>query len=89
VGFLNSLRYTRPDIQRTFRDVTEGHTVDKEGNGKYRAGPGWDMVTGWGGPDAEGLLRTLPRSSGAVFHSVGVFLTEFKSLEEGSSSNTT
>jgi hypothetical protein len=60
VGFLNSRLYTRPDIQRTFRDVTEGHTVGKEGNGKYRAGTGWDMVTGWGGPDAEGLLRTLP-----------------------------
>lgn len=60
VGFINSLLYTRPEIQRTFRDVTEGHTVDKEGNVKYRAGPGWDMVTGWGGPDAEGLLRTLP-----------------------------
>ncbi|MFP2909707.1 protease pro-enzyme activation domain-containing protein, partial [Pyxidicoccus sp. 3LFB2] len=60
IGFLNSLLYTRPDIQRTFRDVTEGHTVDKHGNLKYRAGPGWDMVTGWGAPDAQGLLRTLP-----------------------------
>ncbi len=60
MGFLNSLLYTRPDIQRTFRDVTEGHTVDKEGNMKYRAGRGWDMVTGWGAPDAEGLLRTVP-----------------------------
>jgi kumamolisin len=60
MGFLNPLLYTRPEIQRTFRDVTEGHTVDKSGNVKYRAGPGWDMVTGWGAPDAEGLLRTLP-----------------------------
>ncbi|HZI14841.1 MAG TPA: kumamolisin, partial [Myxococcus sp.] len=60
MGFLNSLLYTRPEIQRTFRDVTEGHTVDKNGNVKYRTGPGWDMVTGWGGPDAEGLLRTMP-----------------------------
>lgn len=60
VGFLNSLLYTRPEIQRTFRDVTEGHTVDKNNNVKYRAGPGWDMVTGWGAPNAEGLLRTLP-----------------------------
>ncbi len=60
MGFLNPLLYTRPEIQNTFRDVTEGHTVDKAGNVKYRAGPGWDMVTGWGAPDAEGLLRTLP-----------------------------
>ena len=60
MGFLNSLLYTRPEIQRTFRDITEGHTVDKNGNVKYRTGPGWDMVTGWGGPDAEGLLRTMP-----------------------------
>lgn len=38
------------------REDSEPRAVRRQ----YRAGPGWDMVTGWGGPDAEGLLRTLP-----------------------------
>jgi kumamolisin len=54
VGFLNSLLYTRPDIQATFRDIDEGGTP------KYESGPGWDFPTGWGAPNAEGLLRTIP-----------------------------
>ncbi|MFB1482924.1 protease pro-enzyme activation domain-containing protein [Corallococcus sp. RDP092CA] len=55
VGWLNSQLYTLPTVQETFRDVTEGYT-DKQ----HEAGPGWDIPTGWGAPDAEGLLRTLP-----------------------------
>ncbi|RKH28969.1 kumamolisin [Corallococcus praedator] len=55
VGWLNSQLYTRPDVQGTFRDITVGVT-DRQ----YEAGPGWDIPTGWGAPDADGLLRTLP-----------------------------
>jgi kumamolisin len=55
VGWLNSQLYTLPDVQDTFRDVTVGYT-DRQ----YEAGPGWDIPTGWGAPDAQGLLRTLP-----------------------------
>ncbi|WP_220432866.1 FtsW/RodA/SpoVE family cell cycle protein, partial [Raoultella terrigena] len=55
VGWLNSQLYTLPAVQQTFRDITVGVT-DRQ----YEAGPGWDIPTGWGAPDAEGLLRTLP-----------------------------
>jgi hypothetical protein len=27
----------------------------------YRAGPGWDPVTGWGSPDAQVLVPLLAR----------------------------
>jgi kumamolisin len=55
VGWLNGTLYTRPEVQRTFRDVNVGYT-----DRGFSAGPGWDVPTGWGAPDAEGLLRTLP-----------------------------
>ena len=54
VGWLNSHLYTLPEVQQSFRDITMG------GTDKYPAGPGWDFPTGWGAPDMEGLLRTLP-----------------------------
>jgi kumamolisin len=54
VGWLNSHLYTLPEVQRSFRDITTG------GTDKYPAGPGWDFPTGWGAPDMDGLLRTLP-----------------------------
>ena len=54
LGWLNSLLYTRPEVQATFRDITQG------GTSKYQCQSGWDMPTGWGAPDAEGLLRTMP-----------------------------
>ena len=54
VGFLNRQLYTVPEVQASFRDITVGYTP------KHRSGKGWDMVTGWGAPDAEGLYRTLP-----------------------------
>ncbi|MBZ4422737.1 protease pro-enzyme activation domain-containing protein [Myxococcus sp. RHSTA-1-4] len=55
VGWLNSQLYTRPDVQATFRDITQGVT-DRQ----YAAGPGWDIPTGWGAPNAQGLFNTLP-----------------------------
>jgi kumamolisin len=38
---------------QAFHDITTGS------NGKYKAGTGWDAVTGWGTPDANGLASTL------------------------------
>jgi kumamolisin len=55
VGWLNSQLYTRPDVQATFRDITQGVTDQQ-----HVAGPGWDIPTGWGAPNAQGLYDTLP-----------------------------
>jgi kumamolisin len=53
-GYLNSILYSTPAVQATFRDVTQGSTA------YYAAGPGWDYPTGWGAPSALGLAQTLP-----------------------------
>ncbi|MFP2932220.1 protease pro-enzyme activation domain-containing protein [Pyxidicoccus sp. 3LG] len=55
VGWLNSQLYTTPEVQATFRDITQG--VSDRG---YVSGPGWDIPTGWGAPNGMGLYRTLP-----------------------------
>ncbi|WP_246356831.1 S53 family peptidase [Pyxidicoccus fallax] len=55
VGWLNSQLYTLPAVQDSFRDITVGVT-DRQ----YEAGPGWDIPTGWGAPNAQGLYNTLP-----------------------------
>jgi kumamolisin len=39
--------------KQAFHDVVSGS------NGKYRARPGWDAVTGWGTPDATGLTTAV------------------------------
>ncbi|MCY1020689.1 S53 family peptidase [Pyxidicoccus sp. MSG2] len=54
-GWLNSTLYTTPAVQGTFRDITVG--VSDRG---YVSGPGWDIPTGWGAPNALGLFNTLP-----------------------------
>ena len=54
MGWLNGLLYTTPQVQATFRDITE------DGTWRFAAGPGWDFPTGWGAPDARGLLDTMP-----------------------------
>ena len=51
---------------RAFHDITTGNnTVTYPGGAVtgYRAGPGWDPVTGWGTPDAQ-VLVPLPAAGG-------------------------
>ena len=55
LGFLNPIIYAIPASTRAsvFNDVTTGN------NGTYKAGAGWDAVTGWGSMQAQGLLNYL------------------------------
>lgn len=53
-GWLNSLLYTQPAVQATFRDVVSGQTAF------HAAGPGWDYPTGWGAPKALDFSNALP-----------------------------
>jgi kumamolisin len=57
VGFVNRHLYTRPEVQASFRDITTGW---EEPFVVHHPRKGWDMVTGWGAPQADGLLQTLP-----------------------------
>lgn len=55
LGFLNPLIYGMNDKDRAaaFNDITSGS------NGGYKAGQGWDAVTGLGSMRADVLLKTL------------------------------
>jgi hypothetical protein len=52
---LNPIIYSlsASDRAKTFHDVTVGN------NGAYKAGTGWDAVTGWGSMQADALLDYL------------------------------
>jgi subtilase family serine protease len=67
LGFVNPALYRigRSSLyHRAFHDVTTGtNTVVFSGQtiSGYRAGPGWNPVTGWGSPDAQVLIPLLAR----------------------------
>ena len=55
-----------PRYDQAFHDVTTGSNTVQLVPAKtipgYQAAPGWDPVTGWGSPDAQGLIPLLARS---------------------------
>jgi kumamolisin len=56
VGFLNPALYkigADPDYASVFHDEVKGY------NGRYRAGPGFDLVTGFGSPNGQGFIKAL------------------------------
>ncbi len=62
LGYVNPLLYKiygSPLYHNAFHDITQGS------NGAFKAGPGWDPVTGLGSPDGEGLLAALKGMKGA------------------------
>ncbi len=56
LGFLNPALYQLAD--KGFHDITNGDN-SLDGVPGFQAGPGWDMATGWGTPDAAVLLPLL------------------------------
>ena len=67
LGFVNPAIYQiarSPQYHQAFHDVTVGDNTAEFSHGTitgYRAGPGWDPVTGWGSPNAEVLVPLLAR----------------------------
>jgi kumamolisin len=53
-GFLNSLLYTVPAVQKSFHDIVTG------GPRSHPAAIGWDYPTGWGSPNLAALANNLP-----------------------------
>ncbi len=68
LGFVNPAIYRigrGPSYHQAFHDITTGNSTVMFGQATmtgYRAGPGWDPVTGWGSPDAQVLIPLLARS---------------------------
>jgi len=46
-----------------FHDITIGNNIESVGG--YYAGPGYDVVTGWGTPELAGLIPALAGTSGS------------------------
>jgi subtilase family serine protease len=67
VGFVNPAIYQiarSSHYHQAFHDITVGNNTAEFSNETitgYRAGPGWDPVTGWGSPNAEVLVPLLAR----------------------------
>lgn len=68
LGFVNPVIYRiarSSSYSQAFHDVTTGNNSVTAGQAivtGYRAGPGWDPVTGWGSPNAQALIPLLTRS---------------------------
>lgn len=58
VGFLNPFFYENGK-SNIFRDMQTGD------NGGYKAGPGWDAVTGWGVINGQNMLKELQKQKKA------------------------
>ena len=69
LGFINPALYRigrSASYHQAFHDVVTGtDTVNLAGRAVtgYRAAAGWDPITGWGSPDAEGLVPLIARSA--------------------------
>ncbi len=60
LGMLSPTLYQAALCPRTFHDITSGdNDFDANPDGLYPAGAGYDMASGWGSPDAVGLLAAL------------------------------
>ena len=58
IGFLNPIVYrigATSAYEKTFHDQTKGY------NGEFYAGPGYDLVTGFGSPQGDVLIEALVR----------------------------
>ncbi|HEX6123243.1 MAG TPA: S53 family peptidase [Ktedonobacterales bacterium] len=72
LGFINPALYqigVSGKYAQDFRDVTQGNNSVYDDSGAlivqgYKAGPGWDAVTGWGVPVADHLLPDLIAATG-------------------------
>jgi subtilase family serine protease len=70
LGFVNPAIYAiarSPAYHQAFHDVVTGDNSVLWSTGVitgYKAGPGWDPVTGWGSPDAQYLVPLLAHTAG-------------------------
>lgn len=67
LGFVNPAIYRiarSPLYRKAFHDTKTGNdavVLNGHAISGYRAGPGWDPLTGWGSPDAQNLIPLLAR----------------------------
>ncbi|MGA2889946.1 MAG: protease pro-enzyme activation domain-containing protein [Terracidiphilus sp.] len=77
VGFLNPTIYaigTGSSYDSEFHDITAGNNGDGSGN-SYSAVVGYDLATGWGSPNGQGLINALAgaTSSSGGYNVYGIY----------------
>jgi len=61
-GFMNPPIYAlskTTNYQSCFHDITVGNNTNLYSAGLYKAGPGYDLCTGWGSPNGSNLISLL------------------------------
>jgi subtilase family serine protease len=93
VGFLNPVFYSigRSSIYTSaFHDITMGDTTWPGSPNKYIAVPGYDLCTGWGTPNGQGMINALVGYVGQIWVNFsyaacpgsGTYFDPFCTLEE-------
>ncbi len=77
IGFLNPTIYaigTGSSYGSEFHDITSGNNGDGSGN-SYSAVTGYDLATGWGSPNGQGLISALAgvASSSGGYNIYGIY----------------
>jgi len=77
MGFLNPTIYaigTGSSYDSEFHDITTGNNGDGSGN-SYNAVVGYDLATGWGSPNGQGLINALAgvASSSGGYNVYGIY----------------
>jgi len=85
VGFINPVIYAQ---NLTNRYATDFHDIASGTSGSFSALPGYDLVTGWGTPNGDGLIAALTSTTTAAGFSLSAsspaeFLTLGKSSSVG------
>jgi subtilase family serine protease len=94
VGFLNPAIYAIGQSQyytNAFHDITQGSNTWSLSPNSYFAAPGFDLCTGWGSPNGQGMIDALVSYAGPVFvdfnytgtTNTGTFDFPFKTLAQG------
>lgn len=94
LGFANPAIYNIGEsslYSQGFHDITVGSNTNSVSPTLYFAHPGYDLCTGWGTPNGQGLINLLVGLSGPVFVDFnytggtqnGAYTTPFKTLTAG------
>lgn len=73
IGFLNPTIYSLgigSNYGSTFHDIVSGNNGDGSGN-SYNAVTGYDLATGWGSPNGQGLIDAL--AGGTSYNVYGIY----------------
>jgi hypothetical protein len=90
VGFLNPIIYPiglGTSYNTDFHDITSGNNAN-QGPTSYNAIAGYDLATGWGSPNGQGLIDALTPVSSAPYYTLSATPSTVAIPTEGSGTST-